>query len=307
MRQRQKRVFSLKTHTLDFGPIPCFRFLHRLTGAAWQALCRVKRCDKRARLRQERLTAIYPALGLWRASRGGLYCGGWGSLRFSQPTAQTCRRPAVPWSPELSGSGDPWQPRPWRCGSLCQEPISRRRRASWLPTCSSAGPAKPFAWLRLGWQWRSAALCRLLRTAEPLDPTCLVATSRLSPWVDQTNASPSPMVSIQGFGAHSRAPHPTTRTHRCPTIRNRFCPPFPPARSTTSPLRRIGWAQGRWAAGLGTQLSRRWTASPASPITAPVMGAWLREALPVGALPDVFVPLPNWAACVHQSPPSLQQ
>jgi len=236
------------------------RFLHN---ADWQGFGKPV-CPASAMLTsapvsgRERLTAITRAWSGWARQQGAaLLFGGWGILFDSpSPPARPCRRPAVPLEAlKLPVSGDPGNHEHGGAGSLCKE-------ALFQGGASPAGsqPAR-FCWTRqplcighdLGWQvLRSAAPVRCWRKAEPLDPTAWLRHLDFFAWVDQATHRIR-MVRSRALG-HSRAPTPTTRTHRCHQPQS-ICPPFPPPRSTTSP-RRLAWAQAGGAAAWYQALSR---------------------------------------------------
>jgi len=200
------------------------------------------------------------------------------------------------------------QPRPWRCRQSVAggRPISRRASPAGSQTCRFCWAASPLHWHDWAGRWRSAALFRCCAKAEPLRSHLpgFADISTFSPWRRfKTTHSPSPMGSIQGFGALRRSFRHRRREPPCAHQPHRS---VLPSRRRNRLHRPRDWhgppAVG--AAGLVRRLLHEMDPpSPAPPITAPRQV--LVVSLPVA--PSLMFSAAHGAACrLAPSPPSLQ-
>ncbi|MFM7676086.1 MAG: exonuclease SbcCD subunit D [Synechococcus sp.] len=252
------------------APRPPLRFLHTADWQLGKPYARVADPDKRARLRQERLAAI-GRLGAVAQQQGAAFIAVAGDLFDSpQPTradvSAACSAIGALALPVLviPGNHDHGD-----AGSLWQESYFLEERAQLAPNLTVLLERQPFPLAPLGLPG-VVLPCPLLRRAEPLDPTAWLRSLDFSPWA----AEPRLVLahgSIQGFGGDDSGDTDDENPRWPPTAS--ISMPCRPRRSTTWPWA-TGTASRRWGRGPGTPAATRWTASPATPTTAPARCCW---------------------------------
>ncbi|NQV11039.1 MAG: DNA repair exonuclease [Cyanobacteria bacterium] len=177
------------------------RFLHTADWQLGKPYARVSDADKRARLRQERLSAI-GRLGVVACQQGAAFIAVAGDLFDSpQPTradvSAACSAIGALKLPVLVIPGNHDH---GGAGSLWQEAYFKEEKAQLAPNLQVLLDRQPFALGTIGLPGGVLLPCPLLRKAEPLDPTAWLRHLDFSPWVDQPRIAIA-HGSIQGFGA----------------------------------------------------------------------------------------------------------
>jgi DNA repair exonuclease SbcCD nuclease subunit len=194
------------------------QFLHTADWQLGKPYARVSDPDKRARLRQERLSAI-GRLGQVAQQQGAAFIAVAGDLFDShQPTrsdvSAACSAIGALELPVLVIPGNHDH---GGAGSLWQEPYFKEERQQLAPNLQVLLERQPLELASLGLGAGVVLPCPLLRKAEPVDPTAWLRHLDFTAWADQPRIVLA-HGSIQGFGAEDSSdtddenpPVPTNR------------------------------------------------------------------------------------------------